>query len=54
MDPAETTGHVKARLAWAGRSELLFPDDALSEIWQASRRRPRAVNNPATSAMVTA
>jgi type II secretory pathway predicted ATPase ExeA len=54
MDPAETADYVKARLAWAGRKELLFADDALAEIWQASRGHPRAVNNLATAAMVAA
>jgi hypothetical protein len=43
-----------AELAWAGRKELLFADDALAEIWQASRGYPRAVNNLATVAMVAA
>jgi type II secretory pathway predicted ATPase ExeA len=54
MDPAETATYVKTHLAWAGRKELLFADDALAEIWQASRGYPRAVNNLATSAMVAA
>jgi type II secretory pathway predicted ATPase ExeA len=54
MDPAETTAYLKTHLAWAGRSELLFADDAVAEIWQASRGHPRAVNNLATAAMVAA
>jgi type II secretory pathway predicted ATPase ExeA len=54
MDPQETTAYVKAHLAQAGRAELLFADDALAEIWQASRGWPRAVNNLAVAAMVAA
>jgi type II secretory pathway predicted ATPase ExeA len=54
MDPKETTGYIKAHLAWAGRAEALFADDAIGEIHQASMGWPRAVNNLAVAAMVAA
>jgi type II secretory pathway predicted ATPase ExeA len=54
MDLKETAAYIKTHLAWAGRGELLFADDALAEIWQASRGWPRAVNNHAVAAMVAA
>ena len=54
MDPKETDQYIKAHLAWAGRDQLLFADDATAEIWQASRGHPRAVNNLAVAAMVAA
>lgn len=54
MNIKETAGYIQTHLAWAGRSELLFADDAVTEIWQASRGYPRAVNNLATASMVAA
>ena len=54
MDAKETAAYIKTHLGWAGRSEALFADDAVAEIWQASRGHPRAVNNIAVVAMVAA
>jgi type II secretory pathway predicted ATPase ExeA len=54
MDAKETAAYIQTHLAWAGRTELLFADDATAEIWQASRGYPRAVNNLAVASMVAA
>jgi type II secretory pathway predicted ATPase ExeA len=54
MDAKETARHIHTHLAWAGRSEPLFADDATAEIWQASKGCPRAVNNLAVSPMLAA
>jgi type II secretory pathway predicted ATPase ExeA len=54
MDTKETARYIQAHLAWAGRTETMFTDDAVAEIWQASRGYPRAVNNLAIASMVAA
>lgn len=52
MNPTDTTAYIRAHLAYAGRSDPLFSDDAITTIHQASRGHPRAVNNLATSALI--
>jgi type II secretory pathway predicted ATPase ExeA len=54
MAPAETAQYAKDHLAWAGRTDTLFSDDAIAAIHQASRGYPRAVNALARAAMVAA
>jgi len=54
MTPDETTTYVKTHLAWAGRTDTLFSDDAITEMHQASRGYPRAVNTLALAAMLAA
>jgi len=46
--------YIKTHLAWAGRTDTLFADDAITEIHQASRGYPRAVNTLALAAMLAA
>ena len=50
----ETITYIKTHLAWAGRADTLFSDDAINEIWQTSRGYPRAVNTLAILAMLAA
>ena len=52
MDPAETTAYIRHHLAFVGRSDTLFSDDAVTAIHQATRGYPRAVNNLAVSALI--
>jgi len=54
MKRDETTTYMQTHLAWAGRTDLLFSDDAIHEIWQTSRGYPRTVNTLAISAMLAA
>jgi type II secretory pathway predicted ATPase ExeA len=54
MSAEETSSYVNHHLALCGRSDTLFSDDALSNIHQAGRGLPRAVNNLARQALVAA
>jgi len=54
MNRDETSLYIKTHLAWAGRTDTLFSDDAINEIWQTSRGYPRAVNTLATASMLAA
>ena len=54
MTRDETGNYIKTHLAWAGRTDTLFADDAIAEIWQSARGYPRAVNTLATTAMLAA
>lgn len=54
MTAPETTKYVETHLAWAGRTDRLFSDDALTIIHQSSRGYPRAINNLAVAAMIAA
>ncbi|WP_125613113.1 ExeA family protein [Specibacter cremeus] len=54
MGPEDTTDYIKGHLAYAGRSDPLFSDDAISAIHHASRGYPRSVNNLAVSALLAA
>jgi len=54
MTPEETTTYIHAHLAWAGRTDTLFSDDAIADIHQASRGYPRGVNTLALAAMLAA
>lgn len=52
MAPAETAAYIGHHLTYAGRSDTLFTDDAITAIHQGSRGHPRAVNNLAVSALI--
>ena len=45
MTSEETAGYIRHHLQLAGRSDTLFSDDAIALIHNASRGKPRAVNN---------
>jgi type II secretory pathway predicted ATPase ExeA len=52
MTPAETGSYIRHHLQFAGRSEELFSDDAIAQIHEASRGKPRTVNNLAIAALI--
>ncbi|GAA3322634.1 ExeA family protein [Paeniglutamicibacter sulfureus] len=52
MNLADTASYIKAHLGFAGRSDTLFSEDAVTAIHQASRGYPRAVNNLAVAALI--
>lgn len=52
MGLEETGDYVKKHLAFAGRSDTLFSEDAIAAIHQASRGYPRAINNLAVAALI--
>ncbi|MGW0771856.1 hypothetical protein [Streptomyces sp. NPDC002676] len=51
MTSEETPSYVAHHLALAGRSDTLFPDDAITLIHDTSRGYPRAVDNLAVQAL---
>jgi type II secretory pathway predicted ATPase ExeA len=52
MTPDETAGYIRCHLEAAGRTADLFTDDAVTQIHQAARGKPRAVNNLCLAAMI--
>jgi type II secretory pathway predicted ATPase ExeA len=54
MSETETKSYLTHHLKLAGRSDILFSDDAVALIHQVSRGIPRAVNNLAVQALVAA
>jgi type II secretory pathway predicted ATPase ExeA len=52
MTPEETGGYIRHHLQLAGRDGDLFSDDAASQIHDASRGKPRTVNNLAIAALI--
>lgn len=52
MDPPATADYIRHHLTFAGRSDTLFSDDAVTAIHQAARGYPRAVNNLAVAALI--
>ena len=52
MSFADTSDYISHHLKFAGRSDTLFSDDAITAIHQASRGYPRAVNNLAVSSLI--
>ena len=52
MSFADTADYISHHLKFAGRSDTLFSDDAITAIHQASRGYPRAVNNLAVSSLI--
>ncbi len=54
MGPDDTGDYVTHHLRLAGRSDTLFSDDAIARIHKAGRGLPRAINNLAVQALVSA
>ena len=52
MTPDETASYIRHHLEQAGRTAELFTDDAIAQIHQAARGKPRTVNNIATAALI--
>jgi len=52
MTPGETGSYIRHHLALAGRDGDLYSDDAITQIHDASRGKPRAINNLAIAALV--
>jgi type II secretory pathway predicted ATPase ExeA len=52
MTPAETGSYTRHHLQLAGRDGELFSDDAITQIHDAGRGKPRAVNNLAIAALI--
>ena len=52
MVPSDNTDYIRGHLKYAGRSDPLFSDDAITAIHQASRGYPRAVNNLAVASLI--
>ena len=50
----ETASYVKHHLKFAGRTDTLFSDDAITLIHRTSRGYPRMVNNLASQALIAA
>jgi type II secretory pathway predicted ATPase ExeA len=54
LDLAEAIQYLRHHLAWAGRSQPLFADDASARLHQASQGLPRKLNNLARDAIIAA
>jgi type II secretory pathway predicted ATPase ExeA len=52
MTPEETASYIRHHLEAAGRTADLFTDDAVTQIHQAARGKPRTVNNIAVAALI--
>jgi len=52
MTPEETGSYIRHHLHHAGRDGDLFSDDAITQIHEAARGKPRAVNNIAIAALI--
>ena len=52
LDLAEAVQYLRHQLAWAGRTEPLFADDAVARLHQASLGLPRNLNNLARDALI--
>ena len=54
MDLAESAAYLRHHLALAGREEPLFADDAIARLHRVASSQPRALNNAATAALMSA
>ncbi len=52
MTPDETASYIRHHLEQAGRTAELFTDDAIAQIHQGARGKPRTVNNISTAALI--
>ena len=52
MTPEETGSYIRHHLQIAGRADELFSDDAITQIHEAARGKPRTVNNLAVAALI--
>jgi type II secretory pathway predicted ATPase ExeA len=53
MTPDETSSYIRHHLQEAGRTADLFTDDAVAQVHQAARGKPRTVNNICVAALIT-
>ena len=51
-DPRQTASYIRHHLEQAGRTAELFTDEAITQIHQAARGKPRTVNNICTAALI--
>ena len=54
LDLAEAVLYLRCHLAWAGRTDPLFADDAIARLHKASLGLPRQLNNLARDALIAA
>jgi len=54
MTPDETGGYIRHHLQLAGRDSDLFSEDAITQIHDAGRGKPRTVNNISIAALIAA
>jgi type II secretory pathway predicted ATPase ExeA len=52
MTGDETASYIRHHLQEAGRTANLFTDDAVAQVHQAARGKPRTVNNIAVAALI--
>ena len=52
MTPGETGSYIQQHLHHVGRDGNLFSDDAITQIHEPARGKPRAVNNLALAALI--
>jgi type II secretory pathway predicted ATPase ExeA len=52
MTPDETASYIRHHLEEAGRTADLFTDDAVAQVHQAARGKPRTVNNICVAALI--
>ena len=52
MTPDETASYIRHHLEQAGRTADLFTDDAVTQVHQAARGKPRTVNNICVAALI--
>jgi len=52
MTPDETGSYIRHHLQLAGRDGDLFSDDAIAQVHEASRGKPRTVNNISVAALI--
>ena len=54
MTPDETSSYIRHHLQLAGRDSDLFSEDAITQIHEAGRGKPRTVNNISIAALIAA
>jgi type II secretory pathway predicted ATPase ExeA len=52
MTPDETASYIRHHLEESGRTADLFTDDAVTQVHQAARGKPRTVNNICVAALI--
>ncbi|MDJ0315529.1 AAA family ATPase [Arthrobacter sp. H35-D1] len=52
MGPKDTAEYIHSHLSYAGRTDPLFSEDAITTIHDGARGYPRAINNLAISALI--
>jgi type II secretory pathway predicted ATPase ExeA len=54
MTPDETASYIRHHLQLSGRDSDLFSEDAITQVHEAARGKPRTVNNIAVAALIAA